>query len=271
MRFLFRPGGEGGPGTFLRVMTLLTALLIILPTFVVIPASFTAGETFQFPPREWSLRWYVNFFTSRSWLTSLYQSLKIGFLVAALSTVLGTSAAIGLSNLSRRVGSVAMLFYTAPLAVPTVVIAIAIYSVFLKWHLAGTVTGLVLAHTALAIPFVVTTVSASLVNYDKTLDLASSSLGASAVTTLARVKIPLLAPGVISGFLFAFVSSFDEFAVALFLQTPRMRTLPVQMYNSIILDMDPTISAASSVIVVTTTAAFLLLSLKMQANPQSRA
>jgi putative spermidine/putrescine transport system permease protein len=261
---LFGRRGESGPGVFLRVTTFLTAMLIILPTFVVIPASFTAGETFQFPPEQWSLRWYENFFTSRAWLSSLFQSLQIGFLVAILSTVLGTSAAIGLTKVSRRFSSLLMLFYTAPLAVPAVVIGIAIYVVFLKWQLAGTMTGLVLAHTALAIPFVVTTVSASLVNYDKTLDLASSSLGASGLTTLFSIKIPLLAPGVISGFLFAFVSSFDEFVVALFLQTPRMRTLPVQMYNSIILDMDPTIAAASSVIVVATTAAFLLTSLKAQ-------
>ena len=123
-------------------------------------------------------------------------------------------------------------------------------------------SGLVLAHTALAIPFVITTVAASLTGYDNTLDLASSSLGAGGITTLLRIKIPLLAPGVISGFLFAFVSSFDEFVVALFLQTPRLRTLPVQMYNSIALDMDPTISAASSVIVVATTITFLLVSLR---------
>lgn len=253
---------EGGPGVFLCLITLLAAILIVLPTFVVIPASFTAGETFQFPPREWSLRWYENFFTSRMWLSSLLQSLQIASLTAILATVLGVSAAIGLTRIPRRAGAALKLFFSLPLTVPSVVIGIAIYAVFLRWHLAGTVSGLVLAHTALAIPFVITTVAASLTGYDNTLDLASSSLGANGITTLFRVKIPLLATGVVSGFLFAFVSSFDEFVVALFLQTPKLRTLPVQMYNSITLDMDPTISAASSVIVVATTIAFLLISLR---------
>ncbi|MBB6487720.1 ABC transporter permease [Rhizobium lusitanum] len=253
---------EGGPGLFLRLMTLLTAILIVLPTFVVIPASFTAGETLQFPPREWSLRWYENFFTSRVWLSSLLQSLQIASLTAILATVLGVAAAIGLTRIRRRTGAALRVFFSLPLTVPSVVIGIAIYAVFLKWHLAGTLSGLVLAHTALAIPFVITTVAASLTGYDNTLDLASSSLGAGSVTTLLRIKIPLLAPGVISGFLFAFVSSFDEFVVALFLQTPKLRTLPVQMYNSIALDMDPTISAASSVIVVATTLIFLFVSLR---------
>ena len=259
---LFSMRRESGPGLFLRSMTLLTAILIVLPTFVVIPASFTAGETFQFPPQEWSLRWYENFFTSRMWLSSLLQSLQIASFTAVLATVLGVSAAIGLTRIPRRTGAVLKLFFSLPLTVPSVVIGIAIYALCLKWHLAGTLSALVLAHTALAIPFVITTVAASLTGYDNTLDLASSSLGAGGITTLLRIKIPLLAPGVISGFLFAFVSSFDEFVVALFLQTPRLRTLPVQMYNSIALDMDPTISAASSVIVVATTITFLLVSLR---------
>jgi ABC-type spermidine/putrescine transport system permease subunit II len=263
--FLFSRGqSEAAVGPFLRLATFFIVMLIVLPTFVVIPASFTAGETFQFPPQEWSLRWYRNFFTSRAWLTSLFQSLQIGLIVAVAATVLGTSAAIGLNKVTRRTKSLLTLFYTMPLAAPSVVVGIAIYAVFLKWHLAGTISGLVLAHTALAIPFVVTTVTGSLATYDATLDLASSSLGASPLKTVLKIKIPLLAPGVISGFLFAFVCSFDEFVVALFLQTPKMRTLPVQMYNSIILDMDPTISAASSVIVVATTTVFLLSSLKTQ-------
>lgn len=253
-----------GPGPILKTITLLIAFLIVLPAFIIIPASFNAGTSFQFPPQEWSLRWYHSFFTSRAWVQSLFRSLQIASIVAVLSTILGVSAAIGLKNVTRRIHSYLFLFYTAPIAAPSIVIALAVYSVFLKWQLAGTQTGLVLAHTMLSIPFVVTTVAASLANYDARLELASSSLGAPPWRTFVQIKMPLIAPGVIAGFLFAFVNSFDEFTVALFLQTPSMRTLPVQMYNSIILDLDPTISAASSVIIVTTTAVFLLFSLKTQ-------
>jgi putative spermidine/putrescine transport system permease protein len=172
--------------------------------------------------------------------------------------MIGVAAALGLDR-SRFFGRGSLrALIMAPMIVPGIVVAVAVYAVFLRWQLNSTVLEFVLAHTVLAVPFVVTTVATSLVGYDQTMDVASASLGASNLTTFWRITVPLLAPGVLSGFVFAFVTSFDEVVIALFLQTPDTRTLPVQMYNAITLEIDPTIAAASSLIIVVTTIILLL-------------
>ncbi|MEV0316428.1 ABC transporter permease [Nonomuraea fuscirosea] len=253
------PGGrERRLGWSLRIWVACVALLLLGPTLVVIPMSFSAGETFQFPPQEWSLRWYVSFFSSPEWVGSLLTSIEVGLLVAALSTVLGVAAAFGLDRtVWRGLGAVRSAMM-APMIVPGIVTAVAIYGVFLQWQLNGTLGGFVLAHTVLAVPFVVTSVGTSLAGYDRTVETASASLGANRVTTFVRVTLPLVLPGVGSGFVFAFVTSLDEVVIALFLQTPDIRTLPVQMYDSITLEIDPTIGAAASLIVVATTLVLLI-------------
>jgi putative spermidine/putrescine transport system permease protein len=233
-------------------------VLLLAPTLVVIPMSFSGGLTFEFPPKSWSWRWYGEFFGSDAWMSSLVTSLKIGLLVAVIATVVGVAAAMGLDR-SRFFGRGSLrALVMAPMIMPGIVVAVALYAVFLRWQFNSTVIEFVLAHTVLALPFVVTSVSTSLVGYDRTLEIASASLGAPPLTTFWRITVPLLAPGVLSGFVFAFVTSFDEVVIALFLQTPDTRTLPVQMYNSITLEIDPTIAAASSLIIVVTTIILLL-------------
>ncbi|MDT5149181.1 MAG: putative spermidine/putrescine transport system permease protein [Mycobacterium sp.] len=249
---------EGGPGWGLRIVVALVAAILLAPTLVVIPTSFSGGLTFEFPPKSWSLRWYKEFFGSGAWMSSLATSLKISLLVALIATMIGVAAALGLDR-SRFFGRGSLrALIMAPMIVPGIVVAVAVYAVFLRWQLNSTVLEFVLAHTVLAVPFVVTTVATSLVGYDQTMDVASASLGASNLTTFWRITVPLLAPGVLSGFVFAFVTSFDEVVIALFLQTPDTRTLPVQMYNAITLEIDPTIAAASSLIIVVTTIILLL-------------
>ncbi|RKT56112.1 ABC transporter permease [Saccharothrix australiensis] len=245
-------------GWGLRLWVAGVAALLLAPTLVVIPMSLGAGETFEFPPREWSLRWYEEFFSSPQWMSSVVTSAQVAALTAVLATLLGVAAAIGLDRgryPGRELLRSAMM---APMVVPGIVVAVAIYGAFLRWHLNGTLLGFVLAHTVLAVPFVVTSVATSLAGYDRTVEVAAASLGASGWAVLRRVTLPLLMPGVASGFVFAFVTSLDEVVIALFLQTPDTRTLPVQMYDSITLEIDPTIAAASSLIVVVTTAALLL-------------
>ncbi|MFI7124714.1 ABC transporter permease [Nonomuraea sp. NPDC050153] len=245
-------------GWGLRVVVTLVGLLLVAPTMVVIPMSLSGGQTFEFPPKTWSWRWYGEFFGSDAWMSSLITSVKIGLVVATIATVLGVAAAFGLDR-SRFAGKEALRsFVLAPMIMPGIVVAVAVYAVFLRWQLNGTFTGFVLAHTVLALPFVITSVSTSLAGYDRTLENAAASLGARSWTTFLRITVPLILPGVLSGFLFAFVASLDEIVIALFLQTPEIRTLPVQMYDSITLEIDPTIAAASSLIVVVTTLALLI-------------
>ncbi|TYB42197.1 ABC transporter permease [Actinomadura chibensis] len=257
-RSALRAGRDGGIGWGLRSVVALTGLVLIAPTAVVIPMSFSAGDTFQFPPEDWSLRWYQAFFSSEKWMRSLLTSVQIGLLVAVAATVLGVAAAFGLNRAGFRGRGAIRSLMMAPLIVPSIVVAVAIYGVFLRWQLNGTAIGFVTAHTVMALPFVVTVMTTSLAGYDRTLDTAAASLGATPVTTFFRITVPLIAPGVLSGFVFAFVMSLDEVVVALFLQTPDIQTLPVQMYNSITLEIDPTIAAASSLMVTATTLVLLV-------------
>jgi putative spermidine/putrescine transport system permease protein len=253
-----RGTGETGLNWGLRTWVAVVVVLLIAPTLVVIPMSFSASETFQFPPHQWSLRWYDEFFGSSAWMSSLLTSIEVGLLTAGLATVLGVAAAFALDR-GRFVGrGVIRSLIMAPMIMPGIVVAVAVYSVFLRWQLTGTVLGFVLADAVLAIPFVLTSVATSLSGYDRTVESAAASLGATPATTFRRITLPLLLPGVASGFVFAFVTSLDEVVIALFLQTPSVRTLPVQMYNSITLQIDPTIAAASSLMVVVTTLVLLL-------------
>jgi putative spermidine/putrescine transport system permease protein len=245
-------------GWGLRAWVVVVAVLLLAPTLVVIPMSFSASTTFEFPPSHWSLRWYGEFFNSAEWRAALWHSLEVGLLVGALATALGVAAAVGLDRSRFRGRGAVRSLMMAPLIMPGIVVAIAIYAVFLRWKLNGTLTGFVMAHTMLALPLVVIAVGTSLAGYDRTVEVASASLGAGPWTTFRRVTLPLLTPGVLSGFVFAFVTSLDEVVIALFLQTPQLKTLPVLMYESITLEIDPTIAAASSLVVVATTAVLLL-------------
>ena len=245
----------------LLAWTIIVAILLLAPTLVVIPMSFGSTESFVFPPKDWSIRWYVNFFTSPEWMGSLWNSVQVGFLSAALATIVGVAGAIGLDRTRFRGKAALRGGLMAPQIVPGIVVAVAIYIAFLPMQLTGTMLGFVVAHAVIGVPFVIISVSTSLAGYDKMVETASASLGAGPWVTFRRVTLPLLMPGVLSGFVFAFVSSFEEVVIALFLQTPDLRTLPVQMYNSITLQIDPTIAAASSMIVVTTTAVLLLVQL----------
>lgn len=249
-----------GPG--LRAAVILVALVLVAPTLVVIPMSFTAGTTFSFPPDDWSLRWYREFVTEPAWRTAIGNSLRIALAVAALSVVLGTAAAIGLVRATFRGTSVLRALLLSPMTVPNIVTAIAVYVLFLRWQLNGTYLGFVLANTAVALPFVVISVSSSLQGFDRRLETAASSLGASPWTVFRSVTLPLVLPGVLSGAVFAFVTSFDEVVIALFLQSPTLTTLPVQMYKSVTLEIDPTIAAASSVVVVVVSLLILLPQLR---------
>jgi putative spermidine/putrescine transport system permease protein len=240
----------------------LVGLWMVAPALIVLPMSFTGVQTFQFPPPSWSTRWYSAFFTDPAWYRSLLTSLEVALLVTVLATVLGTAAALGLSR-GRFPGKlVVRAFILSPIIVPVVVVAIGVYAVFLSWNLSGSVLGLVLAHTSLAVPFVVVTVSASLATFDRSLERAAASLGANPLVTFLRVTLPNIRAGVLVGALFAFITSFDELVEALFLVSPLVRTLPVQMYASVTREVDPTLAASSTMILLFTTALLMLALVK---------
>ena len=215
--------------------------------------SFSGRRSLAFPPDSWSLQWYRNFFTDEVWMSSLLNSVRIALLVMVVATVLGTLASFALVRTEFKGKVVVSALIMAPLIVPGVVVAIAVFTVFLSWRMTGTMQGFVLAHSALALPYVIISVSAELRGFDRSLEMASMGLGAGPLATFRQVTLPAILPAVLSGALFAFIASFDEVVVALFVQSPTLRTLPVQMYSSVTTDIDPTIAAASTMTLLLTT------------------
>ncbi|WP_234187770.1 ABC transporter permease [Shinella sp. NM-101] len=240
------------PRVLLGLFCLLVAILLLAPTLVVIPMSFNGNKSLAFPPTGFSWQWYENFFTNPDWTTSFANSLIIALIVAVVATVVGTLAAFGVTRAAARAGGLLRALLITPMVVPGVVLAIGIYAVYLDTHLVGTVAGFVLAHTMLAIPFVLIAVQASLEVFDRRLETAASSLGAGRLTVFRTVTLPLILPGLLSGALFAFITSFDEIIVALFITSPYLKTLPVQIYTSITRDADPTVAAVGTLLFMAT-------------------
>ena len=249
---------EKKPSVWLWVWAVVVGLWLVAPTVVVVPLSFTDKASLVFPPTGWSLQWYRNFFDDTSWYLALWSSVRVALIVAAVTTVVGTAAALGLTRTRSRAVPLLYGAMLAPMIVPVIVLGIGVYALFLRLQLLGTTFGFVTAHTVLALPFFIIPVVASLRGFDRGLEDAAQICGATRWGALRQVTIPLVLPGVAAGALFAFVTSFDEVVIALFIQSPYLQTLPVQMYNSVTRDTDPTMAAASTLIVVFTTTLILL-------------
>lgn len=229
---------------------------LLLPILAVIPMSLNPTTFLVFPDGELSLRWYRTLAQSSQWTHAFGNSLKIAIATTLIATPLGTLAAIGLTQMRSRAKTVIVALITAPLVVPVVVVAIAFYFLFAPLGLVNGSLGLIVAHVALAVPFVVIVVHASLRGLDGELLRAAASLGAPPLTVLLHVLVPLIAPGVAAGAVFAFMTSFDETTVALFLAGPEQRTLPIQMFEGVREQISPAIAAAATLLIIAST--FLL-------------
>lgn len=234
----------------LRVFSGLVLLFLIAPLLVIMPLSFNAEPFFSYPIREYSLRWYEDFFSNPRWTDALQLSVVIAVATTLLATVLGTVAALGLSRSHFPARSTVMAVLISPMIVPVVITSVGVYIFFARIGLTNTIPGIILAHTVLATPFVVITVTATLIGFDHSMVRAANSLGAPPITTFFKVILPLILPGVISGALFAFVTSFDEVIVVLFIAGPEQRTLPRQMFSGIREEISPTITAAATLLIL---------------------
>lgn len=244
------PSGERHGGRGLAAACGVVGAFLIVPSLVAIPLSFAGQASFVFPPTSWSVRWYVNLFTNAQWQGALVTSAEVAIASALLATTVGCAAAFALvrskSAVARRIQGLVLV----PQIVPAVVLAVAVYIVFLDWGITGTVLGFVLAHAALGTPLVVIVAVSGFSRFEERLDQAAAALGAGPVRRAIRVWVPLLAPTVVAAFLLAAVTSLDEFMVAFFIQGPGVVTLPVQMFSSIQDEIDPTVAAAGSVMLV---------------------
>jgi putative spermidine/putrescine transport system permease protein len=217
---------------------------LMLPLLVVFPISLSSAPYLQFPPPGLSWQWYERYLDDPQWIDATWRSLYIGGATAILALLLGVPLAFSLVR-GRFFGRVLVdRLALAPIIVPTIILSVALYGVFAKLKLIGAWYGLVLAHTLLALPFVVLVMTAGLRDFDRSLEQAAAGLGASRWRTLSRVTLPLLRPSLVSAGLLAFISSFDEVVVALFLAGANM-TLPKKMFDNILMEIDPTIASVS--------------------------
>ncbi|MCK0172198.1 ABC transporter permease [Aliiroseovarius sp. S1123] len=240
-----------------RVICGLIFFFLIAPIAVVIPLSFNSQDFFtftkemlSFDPAGYSLKHYRDFFSNPDWQDALWNSVKIAPTATLLSVSLGTLAAIGLSQPHVPARRAIMATLISPMIVPLIISAAGMYFFYSRIGLAGTYWGVVLAHAALGIPFVIITVTATLVGFDRSLTRAAANMGADPVTTFFRVQMPLILPGVISGALFAFITSFDEVVVVIFVGSAKQQTLPWQMFIGLREQISPTILAVATILVV---------------------
>lgn len=234
----------------LRGLCVLIFIFLLAPILVIVPLSFNDGSYFVFPPTSLSLRWYEDLISNPVWLRVAKNSLLIGGSATILATVLGTMAALGLVQARFRYKAAIMAALISPMIVPVVITAVAMFLFYARLNFAGTYLGMIVAHTALALPFVLITVTATLQNFDTSLVRAAASLGASPLRAFFSVTLPLIFPGVASGALFAFATSFDEVVVALFVASPAQRTLPLEMFSGIRQSITPTVTAVATLLIV---------------------
>jgi putative spermidine/putrescine transport system permease protein len=241
--------GQRATRIALALFCALVLFFLVAPILIIVPLSFSSGSFFHYPLPGLSLRWYEDFFTSSFWLPSLWNSLIVGASATALATLFGTLAALGLWR-ARIPGQGALLaLLISPMLVPVIIVGVGVYFAFAPLGLTDGYAGLILAHTTLAVPFVVVTVLATLSGFDRTLLRAASGLGATPLVAFRRVTLPLILPGVLSGAVFAFAASFDEVVVALLIAGPGQRTLPRQMFAGINDNISLTITAAATMLI----------------------
>lgn len=252
-------------------------LFLILPILVIIPLSFNVEPYFtftsgmlSFDPDAYSLKWYEDFINNTQWTHSVKNSFIIAIFATIFATVLGTLAALGLSKPHMPYRGLMMGVLISPMIVPLIISAAGMYFFYSNIGLDQTYLGIILAHTALGTPFVVITVTATLVGFDQSLVRASANLGATPTTTFFKVIMPLILPGVISGALFAFITSFDEVVVVLFLAGFEQRTIPRQMWSGIREQISPTILAVATILVFISIALLATLELLRRRSERLR-
>ncbi|AJC21535.1 ABC transporter permease [Pandoraea pulmonicola] len=246
LRALPRGKREQGDGAVLRVFVFLLVLFLAAPALLMIPISFDSASGLAWPPKGFSLQWYQQIWDSPLWMQAITRSMLVGIGAGLLSMLIGTPAAFLLVRGGMRGKSAMLAFVLAPIVVPRMILAVGVFYFFARIGLVGSSVGLTIAHTVVAVPYVVITMMAVLRNYDTRLDLAAYSLGARPWATLRRVTFPILGAGLLSSFLFAFATSFDELTIALFTSGGLSTTLPKQFWDEITMQISPVIAAVST-------------------------
>ncbi|PTM43365.1 ABC transporter permease subunit [Bosea sp. 124] len=250
--------GRRGSAFILPAFCWLAIGFLVLPTLLVIPLAFTSSQFLEFPPPGYGLTWFRTYFESPLWIQATIRSFLVAFATAIAATAIGGFTALALANSRTRWSGLIFAFFLAPMIVPRIVIAVGLFYLFARIGLVATDLGLVIGHTVLAIPFALVTMAAVLKSYDQRLDQAAATLGANRLKTLTGVTIPLVKGGLVAAFLFSFITSFDELTIAIFISGGVKTTLPKQMWDDMILQLNPTLAAVSVVVFIVVTAMLLL-------------
>lgn len=246
---------------FARTMTWAVCTLLMLPIVIVVVVSFGKSSFMAFPPTSLSTRWYVEFFDSPEWMSALFTSFAIALMASAIATLLGFFGAWSLVRGQYGRKKLIVSFCLLPLIVPTVITSVALYFASAPLDLVGSKVWIAVCHASLALPIVLLILISSLQGIDPSIERAAAGLGASGARILFTIILPMAAPGIVSATFFSFLTSFDELIVSMFLSGVTTETLPVRIWNSLTMNMEPVIAAISSFLIVLTIALLVLESL----------
>lgn len=255
-RWLRSPASETqvthGQRLWLYVLSTVIMILLVTPTLIVVPMSFSDSQYLEFPPEIWSTRWYQHYFGSEEWIAATVTSLQAAFLTMLVATPMGVLAAYGLHTSSLRFGQAVFVLLITPMMVPLILVAIGAFYVYVKLQILHTLLGLALAHSMLALPLVLIVTASALKSYDMNQEMAARSLGAPRWKAFLTVTLPQIRFAVITGALLSFLTSFDEVVVAMFISGGDNATLTRNMFNALRDQIDPTIASISTIMIVIT-------------------
>lgn len=251
--FLNRPATDTQVTHLQRLWLYLLAAVILIylvvPCLIIVPMSFSDSRFLKFPPEAWSLRWYESFLTSAEWRAAIWVSLRAAVFTTIIATPIGVAAAYGLARSDVFGTRLCVMALLSPLIVPVIIVAIGLFYLYARLNLVNTMTGIVLAHVVLAIPFVVVTTSSALAQFDLNLEKAARNLGATEAQAFLTITLPQIRPAVMSGALFAFITSLDEVVISSFISGGENTTLTKKMFSGLRDQVDPTIAAVSSLLI----------------------
>ena len=253
---------------WLYIFSFITLFLLIVPSLVVIPMSFSSSQYLEFPPREWSLRWYENYFFSwkvengfNDWMAATWTSIKVAVLTIFVAVPIGTMAAYGLVNSSARISKILFPIFISPMMVPIILVAIGLFYFFVQFKLVGSVLGLVIGHSLVALPLVLIIVFSALKNYDMNQEKVARSLGAGRFRAFREITLPQIKFSIISASLIAFLTSFDEIIISLFVAGGDNSTITRSMFLALRDQIDPTIAAISTILIIISSGLLVIVQL----------
>ena len=246
-----------GDRLWLYIVAAIIMLLLVIPTFIVIPMSFSDSQYLEFPPENWSTRWYEVYFESSKWMRATVTSFQVGVLTMLLATPIGTMAAYALFVSGHRAARAVFAFLITPMIVPVILIAIGAFYAFGRIGMNNSITGIVLAHTVLASPLVMIVITAALRNYDLNQERVARSLGATRLKAFFVITLPQIKFSVVTAALLSFLTSFDEVIIAIFVSGGLNATLTKHMFAALRDFIDPTIAAISTIMILVSTTLLL--------------